>query len=157
MTRRYTSLGCGADVRSSREDCPPPRDNPPSVRQSARHAGTELSPGTFSPRETYDSGATSYDSPLRLPWRWGRGSVQPGGLPTTQGQPSKCPAVGQACWNRAKSRHLLTPRNLRLWSLSLCPEFQLSGQQLSGYDSGFSASAQSFNFLGSNFPIMTQD
>ena len=56
MTRRYTSLGCGADVRSSREDCPPPRDNPPSVRQSARHAGTELSPGTFSPRETYDSG-----------------------------------------------------------------------------------------------------
>ena len=56
MTRRYTSLGCGADVRSSWEDCPPPRDNPPSVRQSARHAGTELRPGTFSPRETYDSG-----------------------------------------------------------------------------------------------------
>ena len=56
MTRRYTSLGCGADVRSSWEDCPPPRDNPPSVRQSARHAGTELRPGTFSPRETYDTG-----------------------------------------------------------------------------------------------------
>ena len=151
--------------------------------------------------------------PLCLPWLWGRGLLQLGGLPTTQGQPSKCPAVGQACWirakaghllnlrlgsnelrlavtpplavgprstpagrtarhpgttpkcpavgqgcrNRAKAEHLLSPRNLRLWSLSLCPEFQLSGQQLSGYDSGFSASAQSFNFLGSNFPIMTQD
>ena len=77
---------------------------------------------------------TSYDSPLHLPWLWGRRPLQPGGLPATQGQPTKCPAVGQACWNRAKSRHLLTPRNLRLGILSLCPEFQLSGQQLSDYD-----------------------
>ena len=62
---------------------------------------------------------TSYDSPLHLPWLWGRRPLQPGGLPATQGQPTKCPAVGQACWNRAKSRHLLTPRNLRLGSNEL--------------------------------------
>ena len=79
---------------------------------------------------------TSYDLPLCLPSLWGRGLLQLGGLPTTQGQPSKCPAVGQGCRNRAKAEHLLSPRNLRLWSLSLCPEFQLSGQQLSDYDSG---------------------
>ena len=55
-TCRYASLRCGAGVCSSWEDCPPPRDNPPSVQQSGRHAGTELRPGTFSPQETYDFG-----------------------------------------------------------------------------------------------------
>ena len=99
----YASLGCGAEVHSSWEDCSAPRDNPPSVRQSGRHAGSELRPGTFS---TYDSGATSYDSLLRLPWLWGRGPLQLGGLLGTQGQPLKCPAVRQACLNRAKARHL---------------------------------------------------
>ena len=103
MTRRYTSLGCGADVRSSREDCPPPRDNPPSVRQSARTAGTELRLWGTLRVTTYELRVMSC---VCLPWQWSRGPHQLGGLPGTQGQPSKCPAVGQACWNRAKARHL---------------------------------------------------
>ena len=106
-------LGCGADVRSSREDCPPPRDNPPSVRQSARTAGTELRLWGTLRVTTYELRVMSC---VCLPWQWSRGPHQLGGLPGTQGQPSKCPAVGQACWNRAKAGHLL---NLRLGSNEL--------------------------------------
>ena len=131
-TTRSSSLssprpGCWSSGSHGSRPVPAGQDN--TSRHPAAHgrlAVTIATPGKL----------TSYDSPLHLPWLWGRCPLQLGGLPATQGQPTKCPAVGQACWNRAKAGHLLTPRNLRLGILSLCPEFQLSGQQLSDYDSG---------------------
>ena len=139
MTEGHQSPGAGPGP-GSHGSWPVPAGQDNTCRHPAAHgrlAVTIATPGKL----------TSYDSPLHLPWLWGRCPLQLGGLPATQGQPTKCPAVGQACWNRAKSRHLLTPRNLRHGILSLCPDFQLSGQQLSDYDSGLGLNTPHLNEL----------